>query len=93
MERKYEFTEETTNTDGAILHRIKAVRDFGDVKKGDVGGFIEKEENLSQDGIAWVYGRARVYGNTRISGNVHIHGDVRIYGNARISGNAGSYSM
>lgn len=93
MERKYEFTGETTNTDGAILHRIKAVRDFGDVKKGDVGGFIEKEENLSHDGIAWVYGRARVYGNTRISGNVHIHGDVRIYGNARISGNAGIYSM
>lgn len=84
MERKYEFTEETTNTDGTILHRIRAVKDFGDVKKGDVGGFIEKEENLSHDGSAWIYDRARVYGNIQIAGNTRIHGDVRVCGNYQL---------
>ena len=29
----------------------------------ELGGWIEKESNLSQDGDAWVCGDARVYGN------------------------------
>ena len=42
------------------LFRVVAIKDFGDVKKGDVGGWIEKESNLSQSGDAWVYGDAKV---------------------------------
>lgn len=49
MEKKYELTEETLAVDGHVLHRIKALRDFGEVKKGDLGGFIEKESNLAHD--------------------------------------------
>ena len=48
MEKKYRLTDETINVDGRILHRIEALKDFGNVKKGDKGGFVEKEENLSQ---------------------------------------------
>ena len=40
--KKYEITEE--KRDG--LFRIRSLRDFGDVKKGDLGGFIEKEEKI-----------------------------------------------
>ena len=76
MNRKYEFTGETKNWIGRKLHRIRAVRDFGDVKAGDLGGWIEKERNLSHDGDAWVYGNARVYGNAEVYGN------ARVYGNA-----------
>lgn len=50
MEKKYELTEDTLEIDGHILHRIKALKDFGDVKKGDLGGFVEKESNLAQEG-------------------------------------------
>ena len=41
MDKKYELTNETINYDGRILHRIKAIKDFGNVKKGDLGGWIE----------------------------------------------------
>ena len=47
MEKKYELTEVTVTYGKAILHRIKALKDFGNVKKGDLGGWIESEDNLS----------------------------------------------
>lgn len=61
--RKYEFTEETMLVGERLLHRIKALRDFGDVRKGDIGGWIEGQENLSHDDDCWVYGNAEVYGD------------------------------
>ena len=85
MNRKYEFTGEIMECMGRTLHRIRAVRDFGDVKAGDLGGWIETESNLSNDGNAWVYGDAWVYGNARV------YGDAWVYGNARVSGNAMVY--
>ena len=50
MEKKFELTEETIQCDEHTLHRIKALKDFAFIKKGDMGGWIEKESNLSQDG-------------------------------------------
>ena len=42
--KKFEFTEETKTTSrGVTVKRIVALRDFGDVKVGDKGGFLEKE--------------------------------------------------
>lgn len=58
MEKKYELTEETLAVDGHVLHRIKALLDFGNVKKGDIGGWIESEYNLLHDDDCWVYGDA-----------------------------------
>ena len=91
MNRKYEFTGETKNWIGRKLHRIRAVRDFGDVKAGDLGGWIEKERNLSHDGDAWVYGNAEVYGDAWVYGNAWVYGDARVSGNAKVSGNAEVY--
>lgn len=66
-EKKYELTSESiTLPDGTQLCRIKALRDFADVKAGDLGGFVEKESNLSHVGGAWVYGDARVCGSAGI---------------------------
>ena len=67
--KKFEFTGEFIVYYGKKLFRIKALIDFGDVKCGEVGGFVEKEENLSQEDNAWVYGDARVSGNARVSGD------------------------
>ena len=64
--KKYRLTEETTKFGNRTLYRIQALRDFGNVKEGDIGGYIESEKNLSQDGNAWVSGDARVYGNADI---------------------------
>ena len=47
MDKKYEFTDEKIVVNNKTLHRIKAVHDFGNVKAGELGGFIESEENLN----------------------------------------------
>ena len=56
--KKYEFTGETKEIRllfrTATLHRIRATVAFGIVEVGDLGGWIEKEENLSHEGKAWV---------------------------------------
>ena len=48
--KKYKLTEETKEIDGHVLHRIKALKDFATIKNGELGGWIESEDNLSQDG-------------------------------------------
>ena len=90
--KKFELTAEfVTNVFGKKLFRIKALVAFGTVEKGELGGFIEKEENLSSDGNAWVYGDAQVSGDARVYGNALVSGDARVYGNAWVSGNAWVY--
>jgi hypothetical protein len=89
--KKYELTSETKVFLGKTLYRIKALVQFGNVNAGDLGGWIEKEENLSQSGNAWVYGDARVSGNAWVYGNAEVSGDARVYGNARVSGDASVY--
>ena len=86
--KKYEFTGETKDFCGVELHRIRALKDFGDVAAGDLGGWIEKEENLSHDGGCWVSGNARVSGNAQVSGDAWVSGDARVYGDAQVAGDA-----
>ena len=85
---KFKLTDETKQVLGYILHRIEATEDFGNVKKGDKGGWIEKEGNLSQNGDAWVRGDAKVDGNANVYGNANVCGDAKVYGNALVCGNA-----
>lgn len=102
MNKKYELTDETKGIGGVTLHRIRALRNiprYG-VKYGDLGGWIEKENNLSHEGDAWVSGNAEVYGNVwvsgdawvsdnaRVSGNAWVYGDAEVYGDALVSGDA-----
>ena len=77
--KKYELTEETFTVFGKTLYRIRAVRDFGSVKTGEFGGYIEKEENLSHFGDAQVYGNAKVYGDARVSGNAWVYGNAEVF--------------
>ena len=86
--KKYELTEETFTVFGKTLYRIRAVRDFGSVKTGEFGGYIEKEENLSHYGEAWVSGNAKVSGNARVSGNAKVCGNAEVCGNTKVCGNA-----
>lgn len=97
---KYKFTGKTQTVFGVELKQIVAIADFNDVKSGDVGGWIESENNLSQSGNAWVFGDARVFDNAKVFGdaevfdnakvfgNARVFGDARVFGNARVSGDA-----
>lgn len=86
--KKYELTEETVTVYGKTLYRIRAVRDFGSVKTGEFGGYIEKEENLSHFGNAWVSGNAWVFDNARVYDDTWVYGNARVYDNAWVFGNA-----
>lgn len=92
--RKYELTDETIIIDGKTLHRIKALRSFGSVVKGELGGFVECEANLSQRGNCWVYNNAkihnaaRVVNNSQIMDNANVCGNAQVYKNAKVMGNA-----
>lgn len=86
--KKYKLTDETINLNGVTLYRIEALKDFGEIKKGDKGGFIESEKNLTHDGNAWVSGNACVYNNACVSDNACVYGDCYIYDSADIYGNA-----
>nr|DAR92440.1 MAG TPA: Putative transferase, nesg, ydcK, Structural Genomics.38A [Caudoviricetes sp.] len=67
---------------GQTVYRIKALQDFGIVKKGELGGYIAKESNLSfkEDSLAWV-GKEAV-----VMEDVSLNGEIRVYGNATLSG-------
>ena len=70
------------------LYRVRALRDFGNVKCGDIGGYVESEANLSHQGNAWVGAAAQVYDNASISDDAIVYGWAKIFGNARICGDA-----
>lgn len=73
---------------GRKLYRIEALKDFGVVKAGELGGYIESENNLSFDGEAWVCENAEVFDDARICNDALINGNARIYGNAIVSNKA-----
>ena len=89
--KKFELTSEfNLNFFGRKFFRIKAlvnIERYG-VKAGDLGGWVEKEDNLSQSGNAWVSGNAEVSGNACVSGNAEVSGNAWVSGNAEVSGNA-----
>ena len=82
--KKYEFTGKTLDWYNRILHRIRALKDFDNVKAGDIGGWIEKEENLAHEGDCWVYGEAKVYDEAKVSGSAEVSGFVKVCGLAII---------
>ena len=67
--KKYELTTNTKMMFGRTLFQIRALISFGNVTAGELGGYVEKEDNLAHDGNAWVYGNAEVCGNAKVCGN------------------------
>ena len=90
--KKYELTDETIEVYGTALHRIKALKDFGNVKKGELGGYVGSGRNLAGEGNCWVSGSAWVYGNAWVCGNAEVCGNAKVYSNAEVCGNAKVYS-
>ena len=83
-EKKYELIP----SDKEGLYRIKALKDFNDVKKGDIGGYIQSENNLSQLDYCWIYDNAIVRDNVQVWGDAFVMGNARVFGNAIIRDNA-----
>lgn len=89
MAKKYELLKTCTlERKGKTLYAICALKDFGDVKKDMIGGWIESEENLSQSGNCWVYDNAMVTLPAKVCENATVHNYAQVIGNSVISGNA-----
>ncbi|WP_375617360.1 MULTISPECIES: hypothetical protein [unclassified Bartonella] len=102
--KKFALTNETRVFNNQTLYCIRALIDFDDVKAGDLGGFIESENNLSHDGNCWVYDNAlvlnpaHIYENAKVFnkaiimgfvyGNAHVCDCARVYANAHVYDNA-----
>ena len=83
---------------GKKLFRIRALRDFSYIKKGDIGGYIESERNLGHRGKCWVHSEAMVFekarviddaviaGRAKVSGLACVCERVRVYENAFVHG-------
>jgi hypothetical protein len=88
MTKKYELLAgDVVKAGDRMLYRIRALRDFGDVRRGDLGGYIETESALAHDGEAWVHDVAQVYGpRGRVGGNARTRGEAWVLG--RVEGDA-----
>lgn len=73
------------------LYRIRALRDFGGISAGDLGGYVENESNLSKIGDCWIYNDAQVFGDARIFDGAKVFDNAKVYGSARVYGNAVVY--
>ena len=69
-------------------HRLKSLKDFSDVAKGNFGGYVQGYHNLSQFGDCWIYGNSRVSEHAKVIDNAKVINNAWIMDNAIISENA-----
>ena len=95
--KKYEIVKsESIVHKGRTLYRIKALKTFHvactaiskEVKKGELGGFIESENNLSQKGTCWISGKAKVYDDAKIFDYAYVYGAAEVFDKAEVCDNA-----
>jgi hypothetical protein len=96
MSKKYKLTSEAKMIDGHKVYRIKALKSFNTiigrrVNKGDLGGWVESEANLSHDGTCWLFDETTGYENSRRTGNSVGYENSHQYGNSQQSDNSRQY--
>jgi hypothetical protein len=87
--RHFELIDES-KIDGTTLYRIRCTRAIKNVKVGDIGGWIEKPENLCDS--AWVCDDARVFGNIKVRDRIWISGATEVGENIEMVGSAKVHS-
>lgn len=89
--KKYKLTDETKVYNGKTLYRIQALKDFDFIHKGEVGGFVESEKNLWQEGNCWIYDNAMVFDDARVTVDADVSDNAVVCGNSLIAGLAFVY--
>ena len=90
---KYKILKDMTiEYEGRPLYRIRALKDFSNVKKGDLGGYVESYNNLSQEGNCWIFNNAKVYDYAKVFDNADVFGDSKVYGDAKVYGESHIYN-
>ena len=81
-DKKYMLTNYTKEYDGQTLYRIRALKDFGNVKAGELGGYVAGEHNLSQYGNSWIQTDSKVFNLAYVGDNAIVRKSI-MYGNAK----------
>ena len=80
------------NAEKIEVFRIRALKDFGDVKKGDLGGYVESEDNLGTIDDCWIYcdsvvcGKAKVLHGAKMYDTAFAGDDVEVKDSALVTG-------
>ena len=82
--RKYELTNISMEFEGRTLYRIRALKDFSDVKAGDLGGWVSNEDNLRQEGNCWIYNNAKCMDSSRIYDNSAMYDNAVMYNSSKM---------
>ncbi len=85
---KYQLTKQSRAINGHTLFQIQSLTNFNNVKKGDLGGWVETENNLSQEGCCWIYDNACVYQGAKVNKNASVKGNAQLSGCCVVAGNA-----
>lgn len=86
--KKYELTNFTMGFEGRTLYRIRALKNFSDVKAGDLGGWVQSVKNLSQEGNCWIYDEAMCMDRARVCDDCAMRDFSAMFGNSRMHDNA-----
>ena len=70
------------------VYRIRALKNFGDVKVGDLGGYVSSEKNLGHSGKCWIYDDSVVTGTGKVTGDSKVCDNSFIYSNVSVRGNS-----
>jgi hypothetical protein len=81
---KWAYTGETKKYGALTLRRVRYGR--------KLGGWIEHDGNLSQEGEAIVSDNAMVFGNAKVSGDAMVVNNAMVFGNAEVFDSARVYS-
>lgn len=82
-DKKYELVKEKAITRyGRTVYPIRALKSFADVEKGEIGGYIESESNLSHEGDCWVYDNAVVCENAEVKNDAVVKNNALVRGHA-----------
>lgn len=87
MEKKYILTDNVKRVDGKFFRQIKAVRNFSNISKGELGGYIQNEDNLSHDGTCWVHEGGFVAEHARVIEDAQVYKGM-VFNSATISDRA-----
>lgn len=85
---KYRMTNITKLIEGKLHHRIVALKDFSNVSKGEYGGWVFSEANLSQEGDCWIDYDAVATETSYVGGNARLMDEAVLRGAAQVRGNA-----
>jgi hypothetical protein len=80
---KYGFTGRTKKINGEI--EVFQIRRLSD---GRLGGWIESEDNLSQEGTCWISEGVVVLDFAAVTGDAQVLGQIQLLGHARVEGSA-----